>query len=78
MSETELERRKAKVEEAKQYLDSVLTNEELHIVMVSMDNKTQTMAIHVINTDQETSTRMLYSAAQYTNTNVNDAPGRAH
>ena len=73
------EDRKTKIEEAKKYLDSVLTDEGLHVVMVSMQDSTKTMAVHVINASPEIATGMLQVAATFTApTEADDPTRRAH
>lgn len=73
------EERRQKVEEARKYLDAALTDDGVHIVMVSMQDETKTMAVHIINTVRPVATQLLQVAAMYTaETPDNETMSKAH
>lgn len=57
----------------------MLNDDGMHIVMVSMQDTTKTMAVHIINSTPEVATQMLQVASIYTaETHDNEALSRAH
>lgn len=56
---TDEEALQKQIEKARQELDCALIDDSHHIVMISMNSSTQTMAIHFINTIPELASELL-------------------
>lgn len=57
----------------------MLINDDMHVVMVSMQDSTKVMAVHIINTLPGIATQLLQLASIYTaETHDNETLSKAH
>lgn len=78
MTEDERLQLAEKVNAAKAIIDSALTEPDVHVVIVCMQDTTQIMSVHTLNATAEQATSMLRIAGLYTEAPAAEDLRRAH